>query len=113
MFDSETVTEASWLGAVGILGKLLLFLSPVAALVLWLWDMVGGAAGIVAKIETMRGFVRTAGTALQDLSFGDHFATVNRVFPLSETLTLVSVLIVLRIAATGVRMVKAWIPTVN
>jgi hypothetical protein len=113
MFDSETITEASWAGFAGILGKFLLFMSPVAALVLWLWEMLGGAVGIVAKIETLRGFVRSAGGALEDLSFGQHFGTVNRVFPLSETLTLVSVLIGLRIAATGIRIVKSWIPTVN
>jgi hypothetical protein len=113
MFDSSTIIQSTIAGAVGALGRLVLFVSPVAALVLWLWDMLGGAAGIIGKIETLRGFVRSAGMSLVDLSFGSYFATVNRVFPLSETFTLVSVLIGLRIAAMAVRMVKSWIPTVN
>ncbi len=91
--------------------RLMLLLTPLGGVLKFAWDVMGGSAGITGRIQAFRATVQSIEVSSGSLlNYGTMF---NQVFPLSEVLAMLGVLMTVRVAAMGIRIVKSWIPTLS
>jgi len=93
--------------------KITLWMAPGGGLLLVLWELMGGIDGAVSAIDGLQAIIDTASSSIHSTVVSGVYAKANRIFPITESLVMLSTLLSAKVIAMGIRIVKSWIPTIG
>jgi len=92
------------------LNRLLMALGALSAV---LWALMGDMVNTVALIDSLTAMVESMTVHLASAPVHDLMSKLNRVFPMTELVTMLGLLLAAQLAAVLIRVLRSFIPTMG